>query len=110
MPYCAPSENGTQCHTCSREPFARGSRLPAQPGISSLVRRGARRGLFSRYLTLFIVPPHFGACGTQTGIRGRGSIGRRPVSQAQRAGELPCIKFGFELGVGNSEAAESSPA
>src|SRR5581483_1353633 len=57
MPYCAPSVKGTQCHTCSREPFARGSRLPAQPGISSLVRRGARRGLFKRYLTLFIVSP-----------------------------------------------------
>src|SRR3954468_15766212 len=57
MPYCAPSENGTQCQTCSREPFARGSRVPAQPGMSSLVRRGASRGSFKRYLTLLMRTP-----------------------------------------------------
>src|SRR5579872_2173210 len=62
MPYWAPSENGTQCHTCSREPLARGSRFPAQPGISSLVRRGASRGSFMRYFTLpMTTPPQAGA-------------------------------------------------
>src|SRR5690242_2738396 len=65
MPYCAPSENGTQCQTCSCEPSLRGSRLPAQPGISSLVRRGASLGSFSRYLTLCIKTPPLRA-GTRT--------------------------------------------
>src|SRR3954447_6805274 len=60
MPYCAPSENGTQCQTCSRDPSARGSRLPAHPGISSLVRRGASRGSLRRYLTLSISTPVMG--------------------------------------------------
>ena len=47
MPYCAPSVNGMQCQAYSCEPSARGAGLPAQPGISSLVRRGRRPGLTS---------------------------------------------------------------
>jgi hypothetical protein len=57
MPYCAPSENGTQCQTCSCDPSFRGSRLPDHPGISSFVRRGANRGSFRRYLTLCKLVP-----------------------------------------------------
>src|SRR5579863_4695200 len=56
MPYCAPSVNGAQCQAYSCEPSARGSGLPAQPGISSLVCRGLRSGFTSLNLTSCIVP------------------------------------------------------
>src|SRR5271163_4538364 len=68
MPYCAPSEKGTQCQTCSCEPSVRGARSPAQPGISSLVRRGASFGSLRRYLTLCMKNSGpFAVTGTQTG-------------------------------------------
>src|SRR5579871_5596521 len=51
MPYCAPSVNGAQCQAYSWDPSARGFGCPAQPGISSLVRRGAKAGLTSLNLT-----------------------------------------------------------
>src|SRR5689334_2710451 len=54
MPYCAPSVKGAQCQAYSCEPSVRGSGWPAQPGISSLVRRGARPALTSRNLTCCI--------------------------------------------------------
>src|SRR6185503_14011126 len=51
MPYCAPSVNGMQCQAYSCEPSLRGAGRPAQPGISSLVRRGCRPGFISLNLT-----------------------------------------------------------
>src|SRR6516164_3850874 len=51
MPYCAPSVNGAQCQAYSCVPSLRGSGSPAQPGTSSLVRRGFNPGFTSRYLT-----------------------------------------------------------
>ena len=41
-----------QCQPYSCDPSRRGSGLPAHPGTSSLVRRGARRGSKSRNLTM----------------------------------------------------------
>src|ERR1051326_6351183 len=51
MPYCAPSVNGAQCQGYSWLPSVRGAGWPAQPGISSLVRRGCKPELTSLNLT-----------------------------------------------------------
>src|SRR3984885_5374738 len=56
MPYCAASVNGAQCQAGACEPSVRGSGRPAQPGISSLVRRGRNSGLASRNLTSCMPP------------------------------------------------------
>src|SRR3984885_4830621 len=54
MPYCAPSVNGAQCQAYSCAPSLRGSGLPAQPGISTLVRLGASRGFTTLNLTSIV--------------------------------------------------------
>src|SRR5580704_15332807 len=90
MPYCAPSVKGTQCQAYSCEPSRRGSGLPPQPGISSLVLRGASRGSNKRYLIVCISTCHWinsestASSGPEviTSLRnkGSGSGGRRQLA------------------------------
>ena len=54
FPYRALSVKGMQCQEYSCEPSRRGSAAPAQPGTSSLVLRGFKRGSNSRYFIVFM--------------------------------------------------------
>src|ERR1700722_3682488 len=90
MPYCAPSVKGTQCQAYSCEPSRRGSGLPPQPGISSLVLRGASRGSNKRYLIVCISTCHwinsdstaFSGPEVITSLRNKGSGFGRPAANA----------------------------
>src|ERR1700742_2365974 len=92
MPYCAPSVKGTQCQAYSCEPSRRGSGLPPQPGISSLVLRGASRGSNKRYLIVCISTCHrinsesTASSGLEviTSLRNKGSGFGRPASDLQQ--------------------------
>jgi hypothetical protein len=89
MPYCAPSVKGTQCQAYSCEPSRRGSGLPPQPGISSLVLRGASRGSNKRYLIVCISTCHWinsestASSGPEviTSLRNKGSGFARPAAR-----------------------------
>lgn len=59
MPYWAPSLKGAQCQAYSSAPLLRGSGWPAQPGISSFVRRGRSPGLTSLNFTSCIAGTEF---------------------------------------------------
>jgi hypothetical protein len=59
MPYWAPSLKGAQCQAYSCAPLLRGSGWPAQPGISSFVRRGRSPGLTSLNFTSCIAGTGF---------------------------------------------------
>ena len=50
------------------------ARIAIAGPTGDLKLRPARRQMWVVHLTLFIEPPHFGACGTQTSRRCRGSI------------------------------------
>src|SRR5215469_8311971 len=102
MPYCALSENGTQCQGCSREPSLRGSDLPPHPGISSLVRRGCSFGWYSLHLIVCpmvdpraLVSPKFSTarhCGKESRRQAIGRTRRRRNAEAVRPADetAPC--------------------
>src|SRR6202030_314489 len=92
MPYCAPSVKGAQCQAYSCEPSVRGAGLPAQPGISSLVLRGRKPGLTSRYLMSCICDPPCGHTAAQENRRGRKEFHIPPAPGGQNTAKARRIR------------------